>query len=207
LEEQYRAAYQALRRLWTTRKFNEADLQLIELAARNKYAALWENAVRWLQQLSPHIAAVVTHVEAMSHAKEPHVRFNALCALSRHMPREQIVSILLRAIDDKSANVRWKAVEQCRHHRVMEAIPLISQRLMTDKSKKVRSSLAFELPLLERGYEFRGDANGGDLTVASDGGIRSGRVSSSELAQRDIGEIAREWKAQMDQSRLYVQFE
>ena len=205
-EPDFRVAWGAFLRCLERGRVEDTDLALVIGAARNKKAVLWQSAVEWLRQLVPDHLKVQEEVRKMATDPLSHVRFSGLCCVSRRSLRPFQLEVLLPAIDDRSSEVRWKAVDRLSHFGISEAIPLIEKRRAIEKNAKVSGVIDFELPLLIHGFVAKPVARGVDLIVKGIGGTVSRVVPQAEIDAKGLSTIVRQHQETLSRDALVLRY-
>src|SRR5262245_6765167 len=148
---------------------------------------VWNNATTLLKLLGERFDDAALSILEMSKNPKAHARFCALCCLGEKTNGDIVRTVIKAGVRDKSAKVRWKAVERARDLQLIELVPEITAALNTEKHGKTRSTIEFELRLLRDGYILEPEnQNRYLLTVSYHRGTRMRYISDEKLKAEGI---------------------
>jgi hypothetical protein len=199
LEPALLAAIDAFDSIQRNRRITPELLAPIVEAASSSRGPLFENATRFLGQLTGQFAQACDAVEGMAQNPRSHVRFNAIISLHKSTPLPLTLRILRRGLRDKSARVRAKAADWAGMLRLREIIPDLEEATARERHEETQRTMEFELKLLRDGYILEPGPNDGfNVTTFCRVGITSRWISRSELEQRGVDAVAAEMAAKPD---------
>lgn len=160
-------------------------------AASDGREAVYDSGTAVLGEIATRWQAGRDAIEQMANSKHAHVRHNAILCL--HEPDQFSAGLLVRAMADKSARVRRKAVDWAGRLKLRILVPELEKAQLTEIDIKTRALIARELPLLRDGYW--SEPAGSDstvVTVATPSGRICRVVDNRELAGRGIEAVVSE---------------
>lgn len=172
-------------------------LDVLMSGVSSKPSLIWQNSVEMLQALASGGYDVAPAY--MELAKHPmgRVRFAALCALSRGMPRSVVDEMLISGLKDKSADCRAKAADMALQFRKRWLLPLMVETLARETSEMARRAIECSVAYMRDGYQLRplsGDRY--SLWLQRRGGSISISVTAIDLAEKGIDAIVAELASQ-----------
>jgi hypothetical protein len=127
----------------------------------------------------------------MASASDSTARFHAIAYLRSFLPEQLKRTIIERALVDRSAKVRAKAVERIEEFHLDCYIPRLEEMVKTEKNTHVLQSLGLHLPLLRDGFHLRRakDGSGYYLTVRGPGSLGGPFVPTNMYSESYIKEL------------------
>ncbi len=159
----------------------------------SKASLVWQNSAEMLQALASGGYDVAPAYMALARHPMGRVRFAALCALSRGMPRSVVDEMLVSGLKDKSANCRWKAAEMALEFHKRWLLPLMVDALARETSEKARGAIEYSVAYMRDGYQLKplsGDRY--SLWLQRRGGSVSISVTATDLAEKGVDAIVAE---------------
>jgi hypothetical protein len=169
------------------------QLRCVVDGASDARALLWSNATDLLGKLSGKWPAAADAITTMFRSRNARVRFAALCALRPQTPVEVTDAVLKAGFEDKSARVRWKAVDRANGLERRNLVPEITAALAVEPNDKTRRSIELHLRMLRDGHWVRPESPGWSWVTARHAkGIASRTVSDEELRTKGLEAILAE---------------
>ncbi|PKO12524.1 MAG: hypothetical protein CVU39_23865 [Chloroflexi bacterium HGW-Chloroflexi-10] len=141
------------------------DLDQILLAARNKHLGPFYIGTDLLTELFNRFPIIENEWRILANSNLSHERWAAITSLNdERIPIKFVEELVSKAINDKSARVRFFAVERIYSRKLFSLIPELKQRLEIEKNEKVIEHLKWVLRMLERGYNIRQKKEKDDFT-------------------------------------------
>lgn len=177
------AALEALKALRSAKSLAREDLEPIVQAIRCRLQAVREIGCPLLAELARAHAAARDAFRELMTSRKPSERLSAVLGLSRDMPRELLIEILSRGLDDRSKRVREWAAEQSWVLQVQEMGPALLRRVGTETDATFKRDLLSAVGLLRDGYVIKQNQDGSLLLSFT---LPGGGVMSQEITQEDI---------------------
>lgn len=176
---------------------DETQIRAIIDGISSPRALAWMNAAELVENALSDREQIGRAVIEMMASRKAHVRFNALCCVTRATPVEIADAALQQGLRDKSARVKWKAAQQASALGRRNLTSDMEATLATMSAGKPRDSVESSLRLLRDGYILKPVGDGTfNLTLPTAGGGTSGRsVTERELRERGLDAIMAELRA------------
>ena len=193
MERDFRACLNGYERIKTNNRVDKRSLNSVIRAARSSRAPLFNTAIHFLRDLSAHYSEVSEVILTMSTDKHWYVRCHALLSLGQGTPKDIVLAILKKGLQDRSASVRGLAAWQARSLRVLKLIPDLENHFAIEPHPEVKYSIEFHLRLLRDGYFLeRQDGETPFIWIPISDGIRGCSVSQEEIDTKGIPAIISE---------------
>jgi hypothetical protein len=128
----------------------EGDLDSIRAAVMENDGQVWAWAGTWLQKLAEVFDGVKNLYCELAEHKSWVVRRN-ICALLVGTPYELVAKLLPKLLEDRSTNVRIRAVSTALWTRRKNLIPLLEGRVHVEANKRILDRLEFVIAILSTG--------------------------------------------------------
>lgn len=172
------------------------QLQRVVEGASDSRGLLWNNATDLLMKLSGKWPAAADAIAAMFQSPKANIRFAALCSLGRDTPVAVTDALLKAGLSDRSARVRWKAVDRADTLERRNLVPEITAALAVESDDKARRSMELDLRMLRDGHWVRPESPQRiRVTARLHNGIASKTVSEDELQTKGLEAILAELRA------------
>lgn len=167
-----------------------ADLGPLVVAASSPHKLVCETGGTLLALLAVNHPGAQLAFRRLATARAATARFHAVAFLTTDLPEPLRREVLGRALDDRSAKVRWKAVEQAEEFGFRDLLPRLEAMAETDQDAGVRRTLGLPIPLLRDGYVLQPspDGRGYHLTVRGPHGIGGPFIPNDLLTDEFVRE-------------------
>lgn len=184
-------------------RMDASEVEIIVDAVSSDSRRISESCYTLLAFASQHWNNAADAIVGMSHNPRAHVRFNAICSLSRKTPQGVIDKVLRGGLTDRSSRVRWKAADRAETLDQSHLVPDIAAALSAEKNEKARKEIGFALGFLRDGYDIRRRSSD-SFTVSVRLGRGSGGtlvdVTAEELDAKGIQAIVAEVQKQYEEN-------
>jgi hypothetical protein len=193
LVKEFRACLSGYERIKANNRVDKHSLNAIVRAASSPRAPLLNTAIHFLSDLSGRYPEVDEAIVTMSNDKHWYVRCHAILSLDQETPRDIVLAILKKGLQDRSASVRRVVTWQAQSLRVSELIPDLENQLAIEPHSGAKHSIDFHLRLLRDGYglEYR-DGEPPFLWIPTIDGMRGCYVSQEDIDTKGIQVIIAE---------------
>ena len=182
LVKEFRACLNGYEKIQSNHRIDNKSLKAIFHAASSSRIPLSFTATCFLSELSTHYAEVREAILKMSDDNHWYVRLSALLSLGRGTPRNFVLVLLKKALQDRSSRVRGLAASRAYSLRVLKIIPDIENQLAREHHPDAKFSMDFHLRLLRDGYFLQTEGRDFSLLWIP---IRDG-IQGHPVAQKDI---------------------
>lgn len=172
------------------------QLQRVVHGASDSRGLLWNNATDLLMKLSGKWPAAADAIALMFQSRKAHIRFAALCSLGRDTPVAVTDPLLKAGFSDRSAQVRWKAVDRADTLERRSLVPEITAALAVESNDKARRSMELDLRMLRDGHWVQPESPGRISVIARlHNGTAGKTASEDELRTKGLEAILAELRA------------
>jgi hypothetical protein len=128
---------------------------------------VYETGLNFLVRLAATQPGCQRAIEGMASSQSWHARLSAVTCLNASLPESLRLSVINRALSDRSARVRAMAVEKTEAFGFRHFLPRLEKMMSSESRADVLWSLNFHIPLLRDGFLLRPtpDGTGFNLTV------------------------------------------
>ncbi len=168
------------------------EIEPLVRAASSSHKLVYETGCNLLVVLAR------THQEAqqclleMAQSKSATARFHAVAFLDHKLPEQLRIMVIEFALRDRSAKVRWMAVQQIERFGMSAFLPRLLEMKETDQEESVQKSLDYHIPLLRDGYRIEPakDGSGFYLTARYPDGSSGGPfISKQEFSDDYVRQV------------------
>lgn len=187
------AALDAYEKLTKRKRIRPHELERLVVAAKSRYLVAWDIGTVFLARLAEsHVVAREAMLGIMESTKAEE-RSKIIGALNGKLPKEFLLKMIRKAIDDRAKSVRMTAGTTADVLHLKELIPDLQARLETEGDSDVQRALRFHIAMLDVGYEIEDWGDGlCRLTVSTDRGWRSQLISKEQATGEPLRAVLAE---------------
>jgi hypothetical protein len=190
------AAVDAFEALSAGMSTDDQPLAALVTAASSPYKLVFETGCHLLVELAESRPDCQQAIDRMASSRSATARFHAVAYLTAALPESLRLSVIDRALSDRSARVRAKAVEQVETFGFRHWLPRLEAMMASETRGDVRGSLALHIPLLRDGFWLQSlpDGTGYWLTVHAPHGIGGPFIPRDRYSETYVNELVERLK-------------
>jgi hypothetical protein len=176
---------------------DDQTVQMLAKAASSPHKLVFETGCHLLVRLAATQEVCQQAIDRMASSRDATARFHAVAYLNASLPDSLRLSVIDRALSDRSARVREKGIEQAEAFGFRHWLPRLEAMMASEQRADVLEVLALHIPLLRDGFRLEPapDGSGYYLTVrASDGGIGGPFIPRDRYSEPYVKEMVQRLK-------------
>ena len=175
---------------------DERILQSLVKAASSPHKLVFETGCHLLVLLAATQENCQQAIDRMSSSQDATARFHAVAYLSASLPESLRLSVIDRALSDRSSRVRAMAVQQAETFNLRHLLPRLEDMIASESRANVLKSLALHVPLLRDGFLLKSEPDGSGywLTVSTPGSIRTSFIQQDRFRDSYVKEAVERLK-------------
>lgn len=158
-------AVDAFETLSSGRSTDDQAVRVLTGAASSPYKLVFETGCYLLVRLAATQLSCQQAIESMASSQSSIARLHAVAYLDASLPNSLRLSVINRALSDRSSRVRAMAVQQAEVFGFRDLLPRLEDMIASESRTDVQESLALHIALLRDGFRLRPDESGFFLTV------------------------------------------
>lgn len=178
-------AVEAAYRLLTANSIQAEDFEPILRAVQHSSRVVRDVGAELLKALAKKNSIVLEIIKDLLNSKDSKIRFTAIAYLSSSYPRDFLIEIVSKGLNDKSSSVRMIAADACAGIGLKELLPLLENLLHIEKDPYLED-VKRHVGILKDGYHLHYTSNGHPwLTYKNSKGEIIGRSLKKERLDKE----------------------